>query len=148
MPSGRGRKRDSSSASSMPSLPTMIVTGPQHVIAQQQKESHTQSSAVILKLSKACKNHLDKHPDLKHTPVRVDSSSDGKVPELCQATIETLKKLLPKVEKVIRPPKQGQEGPSAIDVAHLCDYYKSVIRGVFCPHAANLFDRGKGGLEG
>ena len=150
MPPGRGQKRDAPSTS-MPSLPTTIITRPQH--QQQQSNSSTadttpQSSAVILKLSKACKKHLDQHSDPNNPSVR--ALADGtKLPELCQRDIQTLKKLLPKVEKAIRPPtKKGQTGPSAVDVAHLCDYYQSVIRGVFCPHAAHLFDQGQGGIEG
>jgi hypothetical protein len=64
------------------------------------------------------------------------------MPEVCRKELGILTKLLPKVEEAL------DESPSVDDVANLCDFYVSVLRGTFCPYMPTLFRLGKEPIEG
>lgn len=80
--------------------------------------------------------------------MRADEN-EADIPDRCRTDIQTLRLLLPRVEKSCKAPKSGHKGgPEATDVAHLCDFYYSVIQGTYCPHQPHIFQWGKGGVEG
>jgi hypothetical protein len=120
--------------------PTTATSGPQHLAQPQER-------TVLLKLSDACRKHSKFHHNQKAS-MRADEN-EADIPDRCRTDIQTLRLLLPRVEKSCKAPKSGQKGgPEATDVAHLCAFYYSVIQGTYCPHQPHIFQWGKGGLEG
>ena len=131
------------------------------IIARKQQSS----TEILLKMSDACCKHGDYHSK-KQPNCRPDPNNDeANLPQRCLKDIRALRQLLPKVEKTIQPQvdsneaspraaKTGRskaiqkEGTEASDICHLCDFYESVLNGVFCPHAPHLFQWGKGGIDG
>jgi hypothetical protein len=99
-----------------------------------------------LKLSDACNKHAAYHQG-RNNSVRADEDEEN-LPEKCRNDLQSLRLLLPRVEKSFQPPAPGKKGPEAADVAHLCDFYNSVLRGVYCPHAPHLFHWGKEPKDG
>ena len=65
------------------------------------------------------------------------------IPEQCRIDLEKLRNLLPEIEKKFHPSTHGEKGPAAQDIAHLCDFYNSVMQGNYCPYAPHLFHMGK-----
>jgi hypothetical protein len=167
----------------------------------QQNKTTGEGGSILIKLSNACNKHAEHHIKKQQQQqqqqlqqqrgstsdgtepfdVRPDPNADeSTLPKMCNSAIQTLRKLLPKVEKTIQAldldddgddnhnnnhnsntnkrrtghnnkakPKETPMGPpEASDVAHLCDFYHSVMGGVYCPHAPHLFRWGKGGIDG
>lgn len=109
--------------------------------------SRRKISDVLVKLSRSCNSHSTNcHKDRKGA-VRVDDE-ETRIPDQCRSDLEMLRNLLPEIEKKFRPPARGERGPEAHDVAHLCDFYNSVMQGNYCPYAPHLFHMGKSVNEG
>jgi hypothetical protein len=88
---------------------------------------------VLLRLSNACQQHQLHHTDEEHNN---DHHDDGPLLSVqCQKDLQSLRKILPKVEETY----QAANTPHPIQVAHLCDFYRNVMDGTFCPHAPSLF---------
>jgi hypothetical protein len=122
--------------------------GPQQATTGQSRRSAAQrrSSDVLLRLSDACNKHATYHKGRKNTGQSEDDEDN--LPERCRSDLQILRNLLPKVEKSFQPPAPGKKGPEAEDIAHLCDFYNSVLRGAYCPHAPHLFQRGQSAKDG
>lgn len=124
-----------------PPAPNAEKPGP----TQQRSSSRGKTSDVLLKLSRSCKFHAEHwHSDWSGA-VEEDEES---IPAHCKGDLEGLRNLLPKIEEKFQPPATGQKGPEAHDVAHLCDFYISVMKGNYCPHAPHLFHLGKSPTDG
>jgi hypothetical protein len=70
------------------------------------------------------------------------TESEEEVPRYCQESLQSLRVIVPKVERNY-PPRET----SATELHHLCDFYQDVLSGGFCPHAPHLFLLGKGATE-
>jgi hypothetical protein len=105
-------------------------------------------ASLLLELSGCCHRHLVAHHAKKESAATVWCDDEEQIPEGCRVAITSLRQILPKVEAkhTYRAPGQ-KKGPAARDVAHMCDFYTSVLGGVFCPHAQHLFLLGKGATE-
>ena len=103
-------------------------------------------SEILLKMSDACNKHAAYHLSRK-SGHRLEGSDDS-LPEKCRVDLRNLSLLLPKVEKSYKASAIEQKGPASCDVVHLCEFYCSVVRGSYCPHAPQIFLWGKGGSEG
>jgi hypothetical protein len=109
--------------------------------------SRRKSSDFLLHLSRSCNAHATKcHKDPRTTISAEDE--EERIPDQCRADLEAMRNLLPEIEKKFQPPAQGQRGPEAHDVAHLCDFYNSVMQGNYCPYAPHLFHLGKSPKDG
>ena len=111
-----------------------------------------EDESLLLLLSECCHRHQVSHHNKKGSNAAVWCQDDEEqVPDGCREAIDTLRKILPKVElksmSIQREPGQKTRGPPARDVAHMCDFYTSALNGVFCPHAPHLFLLGKGATE-
>lgn len=106
------------------------------------RPSRRNSSDVLIKLSHSCNAHFNNcHKDRKSV-VNFEDEVEN-IPDQCRVDLEKLRNLLPEIEKKFQPPAHGERGPDAHDVAHLCDFYNSVMQGNYCPHAPHLFGTGK-----
>ena len=96
------------------------------------------SSSLILMLAKSCTKHNDQHQ--KEGEI-VPGSADGDevAPTICRRALNTLSRIIPKVEKAYR----ASSNPKAVDIQHLCDFYLGVVQRIFCPFALELFDYGQ-----
>jgi hypothetical protein len=101
--------------------------------------SRKRISDVFSKLADACNKHATYHQTTKNF-ARQDDEEEN-LPEKCRKDLFSVRALLPKVEKCF-PPNQAKQC-EASDVAHLCDFYERVLRGVYCPHSPALFQWGK-----
>ena len=128
-----------------PSAPTAEVPG---VSSRRAPSSRRQSSDYLLKLSQCCNSHASKCPKDRRTATTCADDEEERIPDLCSADLEQLRNLLPEIEKKFQPPGAGQKGPEADDVAHLCDFYNSVIQGHYCPFMPHLFHLGKSPKDG
>ena len=109
--------------------------------------SRKKSSDVLIKLSQSCNNHLSNCHKGRSVKVNIDDDEE-KIPEQCRIDLEKLRNLLPEIEKKFHPNLLGEKGPEAQDVAHLCDFYNSVMQGNYCPYAPHLFHLGKSPDDG
>lgn len=110
--------------------------------------SRQKSSDVLIKLSQSCNNHLSNcHKDRRVTG-NTEEEEEENIPEQCKMDLEKLRNLLPEIEKKFHPNGHGEKGPEAQDVAHLCDFYNSVMQGNYCPYAPHLFHMGKSPSDG
>lgn len=124
--------------------PATETSGP----ASRRSSSRRKSSDFLLKLSRSCNAHATNcHKDRIARPVGLEDEVE-RIPDQCRADLEQLRNLLPEIEKKFQPPAPGQRGPEAHDVAHLCDFYNSVMQGNYCPYAPHLFDLGKSPKNG
>jgi hypothetical protein len=110
-----------------------------------------EDESLLLQLSECCHRHqVSLHAKKESTASVWCQDDEEQVPQGCRLAIDMLRKILPKVElksmSIHRAPGQ-KRGPPARDVAHMCDFYTSVLNGVFCPHAPHLFLLGKGATE-
>lgn len=135
LPGGASEARDSSS-----------TQGEANLQRNQQPASSRSSrkriSDVFSKLADGCNKHSTYHQTSKRS-VRQDEDEEN-VPEQCRKDLISMKALLPKVEKCFQASNSNQQNQvEATDVAHLCDFYERVLRGVYCPHSPALFKWGK-----
>jgi len=109
----------------------------------QQPKSRSSSrkkiSEVFTKFADAFNKHAEYHKITKNF-VRPDEE-EAKLPERCRKDLGSARVLLPKLEKCF--PSQQAEHCDASDLAHLCDFYERVLRGVYCPHSPGLFQWGR-----
>lgn len=103
--------------------------------------SSTSSAAEdrILRLSEGCRQHRLVHAK------RVDVLDEfSAIPEDCQLSLDSLSTILPRLE--------AEWGIVSSDSSALlpavCDFYRSVLTGAFCPHAPHLFRLGRNGDQG
>lgn len=122
------------------------LAGRPHHSHRSSSQRRSSNPSVLLILSDACNKHAAYHQSRK-SPIRADADEEN-LPEKCQKDLQSLRELLPKVEKSFQPPSPGKRGPEASDVAHLCDFYTSILRGNYCPHAPHLLCWGKDPEEG
>jgi hypothetical protein len=93
----------------------------------------------ILKLSEGCRQHRLVHAK------RVDVLDEfNAIPEDCQQSLDSLSTILPRLE--------AEWGTVSSEISALlpamCDFYRSVLAGAFCPHAPHLFRLGRHGDQG
>ena len=113
------------------------------------------SMSHLLKLSQGCENHKAWHDSSKNRAVATSANDSDTIPEKCRKELRKIRTLLPKVEAGHLERCFSGSGSSssslsqqiAADAIHLCAFYRSVMSGGFCPHAAVLFDDGRGGVE-
>lgn len=103
-------------------------------------------SRLLQQLSESCNKHQSSHKSksLDNTPLE----NEDEVPSFCREALKILRGLLPRVEKHYHAAEPGHQGPTPLDVRHMCDFYCNVISGGFCVHAPHLFRLGKGASEG
>ena len=101
--------------------------------------SRKRISEVFTKLADAFNKHAEYHMTTKSF-VRPDED-EAKLPERCRKDLASVRALLPKLEKCF-PPQQAVNC-DASDLAHLCNFYERVLRGVYCPHSPGLFQWGR-----
>ncbi|KAL3944314.1 MAG: hypothetical protein SGBAC_001607 [Bacillariaceae sp.] len=105
--------------------------------------SHSSSrkriSEVFTKLADAFNKHAEYHKTTKSF-VPPDEE-ESKLPERCRKDLASVRALLPKLEKCFPP--QQVVNCDASDLAHLCNFYERVLRGVYCPHSPGLFQWGR-----
>ena len=94
------------------------------------------SSSLIMMLAKSCQKHEEQHN--KDGTIENDYD-ENHVPPLCAKALQTLTRIIPKVEKAYR----AAAHPAPMDIQHLCDFYLSVVQRKFCPSALHLFEYGK-----
>lgn len=98
--------------------------------------------SLLFELSESCARHRLRH---EKNHIATDSVDEvGGVPAFCQDVINTLRKILPKVEKHYH----ASRNPKPEDISHICDFYEQVIEGGFCPHAPLIIKQGKHGSDG
>eukprot|EP00526_Cylindrotheca_closterium_P015523 CAMPEP_0113604366 /NCGR_PEP_ID=MMETSP0017_2-20120614/1757_1 /TAXON_ID=2856 /ORGANISM="Cylindrotheca closterium" /LENGTH=246 /DNA_ID=CAMNT_0000512787 /DNA_START=89 /DNA_END=825 /DNA_ORIENTATION=+ /assembly_acc=CAM_ASM_000147 len=101
--------------------------------------SRKRISEVFTKLADAFNKHAEYHKTTKSF-VRPDEE-EAKLPERCRKDLASVRALLPKLEKCF-PPQQAVNC-DASDLAHLCNFYERVLRGVYCPHSPGLLQWGR-----
>jgi hypothetical protein len=99
-------------------------------------------SDIFSKLADACNKHSTYHQNHKKNASREEDEDN--LPEKCRKDLQSMRALLPKVEKYFEHSDQSE----AEDVWHLCDFYKQVLRGSYCPHSPALFGWGKQPKDG
>ena len=92
---------------------------------------------MLLQLSGSCARHRSRHE--KGRISAHPNDVEGEVPKFCQDVINTLRKVMPKVEQAYR----ASTNPRVEDIGHICDFFEQVIEGGFCPHAPHLLRLGK-----
>eukprot|EP00934_Nitzschia_sp_Nitz4_P002344 Nitzschia sp. Nitz4//scaffold9_size221794//64787//75082//NITZ4_001337-RA/size221794-augustus-gene-0.161-mRNA-1//-1//CDS//3329560974//2344//frame0 len=99
--------------------------------------THSRNMDILLKLSESCRQHADFHKP-RAEPINVYDAPD-QWPSTCRHDLDTLRNLLPRVEKTFDPSRTCP----AQEVASLCDFYATVLRGDHCPYAPHLLDLGR-----
>lgn len=95
------------------------------------------ASSLIVMLAKSCQKHRAQHDKVEQQ--QGEAVSGERLPaDLCERSLESLRKILPKVERAYGVAAH----PKATDVRHLCDFYGSVVQRRFCPSALELFGNG------
>jgi len=88
------------------------------------KKTKASAHQLLLSTSEACQKHCSHHEDgLILNPEGLE------VPPFCQASLESITKVLPKLEAIVLP----------ADVPMLCRFYTQALKGGFCPSAPKLF---------
>jgi hypothetical protein len=89
---------------------------------------------LLLRVAEACNEHEQFHKGRPYEEI---------IPNECQTAQLGLQKSLPRAEE-----EYGADAnPHPLDVIHLCDFYRNILSGVFCPHAPQLFQWGNGGTK-
>jgi hypothetical protein len=113
-----GRKRPRRNKSAPPSTIT---------VAQPDEQN------LILMLSNACSKHQSLHA----------ANPGGDLVKHCLEDLDRVKKILPRVEKKYRYRPRAKESkckePEAIEMMHLCTFYRDVLDAGYCPEARALF---------
>jgi hypothetical protein len=94
---------------------------------------------ILLSLSEACR----KHEESRHKNNRTWLLANEHIDDLCRTTIDIVFKTLRKVERGYHHTGKSNHQ----DIAHVCDFYRNVLMGGFCPHAPRLFQNGHQGTE-
>ena len=111
--------------------------------------SSSSSQSLLLRLSEACmkhKNYHIKNPD-------EESNEDENIPKRCEKDLNSLRKIIPRVETGYQLPVENERGREsekiieASEILNLCVFYKTIMFGSFCPHSMNIFDNGDLGNE-
>ena len=126
--------------------------------SSEKTEPH-QHSEQLMKLADACRAHTKYHEDRRmnrrnnQTDKQTEDDSSSffcpdpqDVSDHCRSEISSLSLVLPQVETRYRA--NTPNSYPVQDIHHICDFYSSVINGMFCPNAPHLFQCGRGGVEG
>lgn len=110
------------------------------------------TKSILVTLSDNCRKHQLSGQHHHHKNCYVAECWND-VPKYCQEALETLKRILPKVEQTIQVCDGSASNTNKptinklVDLGHMCDFYNDVLVGGFCPNALYLFDLGKGAIE-
>lgn len=110
--------------------PKRNKSAPPSTITIQHQEDETN---IILRLADCCSSHQAFHA----------SNPVGNHLDRCLSDLEIVKRILPRVEKKYRYRPRAKSSksnkPEAMNVMHLCSFYRDVLKGGYCPEAPALF---------
>jgi hypothetical protein len=159
--SSNSHRNATTSQAAMNTNATTTTTG---TIGQEETHHQTQEAAsannssnnndfsMLLRLSTACKKHQAWHKENPGDTFTFPCIHVENTPEKCQRELHILRRVLSTLEKEYQPNNASRNSSrnskgTPEHVGHMCDFYRDVLAGGFCPHAPHLFQLGRGAID-
>ena len=93
-----------------------------------------EAKPLLVRVAEACNDHQRFHQE---------RTCNVTISKECHTAQLGLQKALPRAEEEYG----ASANPHPLDVMHLCDLYRNILSGSFCPHAPQFFLQGKDGTN-